>query len=186
MTVQFCDFNASVAAFAFPSFVGAAGHAMKKLGDLDIAVFGVAVGLGVVAQAHPHREKSGGDFRWIDAPLCQRRPDVSRAFCGAQAGESECIDWTPGRAQKAAYAAQSAVHLLAACVLTEPLQCGCTIRPQLAAAVTFFHIAAVPPVVLDVLAAVQAVKTFTAPCGRWVLAGVNLASGECALALSNA
>jgi len=105
MPVQFRDFEAAVAALMFPAPMRAAGHAMKKLGGLDVAVFGVTVGLRIVAKSHPHREESGDDFRWLDASLRERRPGVSRAFCGAQAGESECFDRIPGCAQKATYAA---------------------------------------------------------------------------------
>jgi len=85
--------------------MSSAGHAMEKLGSLDIAVFRVAIRLWVVTKAHPNGKKNGSDFRWIDAPFCQRRPYVSRAFCGAQAGEAERFDWTPRCAQNAACAA---------------------------------------------------------------------------------
>ena len=71
-------------------------------------------------------------------------------------------------------------------MLAEPLQCGCTVWPQLAAAVTFFDIAAVPSIVLDVLAAVEPVQAFAAARGRAIPAGVNLATAECAFGLGNA
>jgi len=103
--MQFCHFHAAIRARALPSPVGSAGHAVKELGGLYVAVFGVTIRLRVVAKAHLHRKKSGDDFLRIDASLCKHRPGVSRAFCGAQAGEPECFDRTARHAQKLAYAA---------------------------------------------------------------------------------
>lgn len=105
MAVQLCHLHAAIIALTLPALMSSASHAMEELGGLDIAVFRVPIRLRVITQSHPNDKKSGGDFRWFDAPLCQRRPDVSRALCGAQSGEPECFDWTPRCAQMLAYAA---------------------------------------------------------------------------------
>ena len=185
MSMQVLDVDAAVIALSLPASVSSAGHAMKKLRGLDVAVFRVTIRLRVVTKSHSNGKKSGSDFRWIDAPLCQRRPDVSRAFCGAQSGEPERFDWTPRCAQKLAYAAKRGAHDRVGGMLTEPSKCDYTVRTQFATAVTFFHITAVSPVVLDVLAAVEPVQTFAAARCWTVLAGIHLTARECPLALSD-
>lgn len=69
VAVQHRHFNAAIAAFVFPLLMSTAGHAVKELGGLYVAVFGVAIGLRVVAHSHPHCKKCSCNFRRFDASL---------------------------------------------------------------------------------------------------------------------